>query len=241
MNIRSERFKEEWEYYKKDKGFSSIEQILKYTGNPMEYRIEDISRFKSGKKKLYEDDINFFAETFKIRKEYLLGIDSYRTSEDMVNAIKNKKDISFAFHQILVSLGYADLDMENDDYNGTFPENTRYFIEALKKELKDKKVTVIFDVNKDEYIAMHDSIYNSLILDVIDYIKFKMTRFFLKSEPVPSVILDDNSTPLHPKTSFKLKDGRTVEVEIRYTPTSQLNNETINNTFIITEHPPTID
>ena len=80
VQLSSERFREEWERLKKAKGNISVEKILESYVKDKEFPREYISRFKSGDKKLRDDDLKIFSELFGIRKEYLAGIDDYRTN-----------------------------------------------------------------------------------------------------------------------------------------------------------------
>lgn len=240
------RFKEEWELFKKENEYSSADQILEICIKKKKYSSSDISNFKSTKKKLQEEDIEIFSDLFGIRKEYLAGLDHYRTTKDKEIAVIKEKSLYMAFHHLLTVLGYADLETDASDYNFSFPSNTMVFLESLKDpslnegvsikdELQKENVSLILDVNKDKFIAMHDDVYKQIISEVTDFIEYKLSKIFVDSMSVPDVITDNATILRHPKTSLPLKDGMILDFEIKYTPTGELSDDTFNQTFQITE------
>jgi hypothetical protein len=55
---------------------------------------------------------------------------------------------------------------------------------------------------------------------------------------MPTVVMEDDSTLLHPSTSIKLKDGSSITCSIQYTPNSEYDNTSFQRAFSITEHKP---
>lgn len=181
-------------------------------------------------------DFERFSQLFKVRKEYLTGLDSFRTEADKINNEIANRNLFTAFHKIFVALGYADCLMDNIDYNLTFPSNTRAFIESIKDSLNEQHATLLCDVNADNLICLSKTEYESFITELTDFIEFKLAKLFMSKETltVPTVVLDDNSTLLHPKESISLKDGTTLTVDMEYTPTSELTDTTWANFIEIT-------
>lgn len=239
MNIIIDRFISELERYKKENAYSSIEKIIEVLENQYghHYNREDFSRFKSGQRKFKDVDLKRFSELFKVRKEYLSGLDNFRTEDDKIHAEKANRNLLSAFHKIFVALGYADCSMDNIDYNITFPSNTKAFIESIKVSLKEQHITLLCDVNADNLIYLSQTEYELFIAELTDFIEFKLTKLFMSKEvlAVPTVVLEDNSTLLHPNVSIPLKDGTTLLVDMKYTPTSELTDTTLANFIKITE------
>ncbi|MDD6035956.1 MAG: hypothetical protein PUC30_07165 [Lachnospiraceae bacterium] len=239
MDIIIERFSSELERYKIENGYSSVEKIIEVLGLQCEhyYNPEDFSRFKSGKRKFKDVDFERFSELFKVRKEYLSGLDNFRTEADKINAEVANRNLLAAFHKLFVALGYADCMMDNIDYNLTFPSNTRAFIESIKDSLDEQNATLLCDVNADNIICLSKNEYNIFLAELTDFIEFKLSRLFMSKEvlAVPTVVLEDNSTLLHPKESISLKDGTTLIVDMEYTPTSEFTDTTLANFISITE------
>lgn len=221
MSKSSERFSTEWENYKKEHNNISVEAIIKQLKSQKLYYRERFSKFKNGTAKLDNEDLAIFSSLFNIRQEYLAGIDDYRTNEDYYAARQREKGLFSGIHQILVALGYADTHMEDDDYNPTFPQNTYAFLESLKDSLSENNVSLICDVNADTYVSIPTSYYEQLLTDVVDYMVFKLDKLFTNASPMPTVVMEDDSTLLHPSTSIKLKDGSSITCRIQYTPNSE--------------------
>ena len=238
MSKSSERFTIEWEIYKKKNNYKSVEQIIEQVKSQKLYYREQISRFKSGKIQLGKDDIQIFSQLFGIREEYLAGIDDSRTIDDYFIFQQNRKGIFTGLHQILVALGYADTYMENDDYNPTFPQNTYAFLESLKESLSEKNTALVCDVNADTYVSISTQQYELFLNDIVDYITFKLNKLFTNAAPMPSVILEDDSTLLHPSTTIKLKDGTSLTCNIEYIPNAQYDKNSLEQAFSYTEHYP---
>ena len=238
MSKSSERFSTEWEKYKKEHNNISVESIIDQLKPQKQYYRERFSKFKNGSVKLNNEDLTIFSELFNIRQEYLAGIDDYRTNEDFWVARQREKGLFSGIHQILVALGYADTHMEEDDYNPTFPQNTYAFLESLKDSLDENNVSLICDVNADTYISIPTSYYEQMMTDIIDYMAFKLDRLFTNASPIPTVIMEDDSTLLHPSTTIRLKDGSSITVNIQYTPNSEYDTSSFQRAFSITEHSP---
>ena len=65
----------------------------------------------------------------------------------------------FMKRDIMINLGYADLEMGEADFkNPTFPPNTVHFLRSIKEEYAKMDepidVNVIVDVNKDKFISI---------------------------------------------------------------------------------------
>ncbi len=230
----AERFKKELKEYVKRCGFKSIDKALKANPNLAMIPRETVSRYCSGTRKIQPDTCEIFAKEFGVRPEYLFGIDDYRTEADRIIGEKKKKNIFCSFHNLLVEMGYADLSMETEDYNCTFPGNTVYFLNYIKqlKESSDEigNIEVLVDVNKDTFISISEDDYCDIVQDVIDYIGFRMNKYFAthQEEPVPDCILEDENhnekKAPHPVMRVRTKDGRECAIRRRYVPTSQLPN-----------------
>lgn len=238
MSVIEERFRIELERYKKENGYSSVEKIIEVLGQQCEhyYNPEDFSRFKNGKRKFREIDLERFSKLFEVRKEYLAGYDNFRTEFDKVNTEINNRNLLASFHKIFVALGYADCMMDSMDYNLTFPPNTKVFIESIKDSLNEQSITLLCDVNADNLIFLSKTEYESFIMELTDFIEFKLAKLFMSKESinVPSVILEDDSTLLHPNESIPLKDGTTLNFDAEYTPTSSFTDTTLTDFIEIT-------
>lgn len=230
MSITAQRFKAEWEYFQKSKNLKSVEKVLELVKDKKTYARENISRFKNGSKKLEDEDFEIFSNLFGVRKDYLAGISPYRTNMDETIEIQKRKNIRTSFRQILVALGYADLEMETEDFNFTFPSNTRGFIEFLKEsEINDK---VICDVNKDDYIIIDNDSYELLMHEIIEFIEFKISKFFAFAERIPDVVTEDGNPLLRPYGNIiHYKDGSSTDARIKYTPTANLTREALLDMF----------
>lgn len=55
---------------------------------------------------------------------------------------------------------------------------------------------------------------------------------------MPSVILENDSTLLHPSTTIKLKDGTSLTCNIEYIPNAQYDKNSLEQAFSYTEHYP---
>lgn len=232
--ISAERFSIELDRYKKQHNNCSVEKIIddisKLEGDHKEYYRELFSRFKNGQARLEEKDLNTFSQLFEVRKEYLAGIDDYRTEPELIEAIKYQKGLFTALHQILVAIGYADTYMEDNDYNCTFPENTKVFLENYKKNCS-KEITAICDVYEDLYIPISVNDYKQVLLDVVDYFGFKLSRLFTDALPIPDV------TGIRPITNIKLKDGSSVNMRQIYVPNCELDYNTLKESWKFEEIP----
>jgi hypothetical protein len=240
MDIIIDRFSNELERYKKENNYSSVEKIIEVLGQQCEhyYNPEDFSRFKSGKRKFKDIDFERFSQLFKVRKEYLSGLDCFRTEADKINAEIANRNLLAAFHKLFVALGYADCMMDNIDYNLTFPSNTKAFIESIKDSLNEQNASLLCDVNADELICLSKTEYELFIAELTDFIEFKLAKLFMSKETltVPTVVLEDDSTLLHPKETIPLKNGTALTVDMKYTPTSEFKDTILANYITITEH-----
>ena len=236
MSIVAQRFKEEWNYFQKTNNFKSVEKMLELIKDK-QYPREDISRFKSGKKTLNDEDLEIFSKLFNIRKDYLAGLSPYRTDEEVFLELQKRKKLQFAFHQVLVALGYADLQMEEDDYNITFPSNTREFIKVLQNsELDVENNTVICNVNNDTFVFLDNDSYKLFVSEIVDFIEFKMSKMFTYADTIPGVITEDEQPLLRPHNVVHFKDGTSTDFQIRYTPTSELTQDAVSDAFELTDN-----
>lgn len=239
MDIIIERFCNELKRFKEENGYSSVEKIIEVLGQQCEhyYNPEDFSRFKSGKRKFKDVDFERFSQLFKVRKEYLAGLDDFRTEVDKINEEIANRNLFSAFHKLFVALGYADCLMDNLDYNLTFPSNTRAFIENIKDSLIENHATLLCDVNANNLICLPEMEYERFIAELTDFIEFKLAKLFMSKETltVPTVVLEDNSTLLHPRETIHLKNGTELIVDMKYTPTSEFKDTTLDNYIAITE------
>ena len=251
VQLSSERFREEWERLKKAKGNISVEKILESYVKDKEFPREYISRFKSGDKKLRDDDLKIFSELFGIRKEYLAGIDDYRTEIDKKRDEQKKKDIFESFHKMLIALGYAELEMKESDYNITFPENTKLFIEALntdtsdaglsdlevvRRRLKNNEIHLFLNVKENKWVLVPKNDYYLLLQEVIDFINFKLSKLFFNAEEVPSMLRPDGTIPLGLHNYLPLIGGKYMDVQLGYVPNGSLTKEAIGEKIKITMH-----
>lgn len=238
MSITSERFSEELDAYKKNHNNISVEKIVDLLSPQKKYYRERFSKFRNGTVKLDEQDLDIFSNLFHIRKEYLAGIDNYRTIDDYDKAKQREKGLFAGLHQILVALGYADTYMDASDYNNTFPSNTRALLELLKNDLNKNKVSLICDVNADTYVSISTDYYEQLLNDVIDYLSFKLEKLFTNSSPLPTVVSDNSTTLLHPTTDIQLKDNTSITCNIKYVPNSEYDSSSLQQAISITKHKP---
>lgn len=176
MSKSSERFSVELAKYQKDHNNITYEKIIEKLAPQKRYPDSSyFSKFKSGAKKLRDDDLRIFSELFGIRREYLAGDDDYRMDEDFQKArkIAPEKGCFFSLlHQILVALGYADTYMKNSDYDDEFPKNTRDVLESLADELNEKNFSLIVNVSANTCIAISMFEYSQVFADILNYIKF---------------------------------------------------------------------
>lgn len=239
MDIRIERFCNELKRFKEENGYSSVEKIIEVLGQQCEhyYNPEDFSRFKSGKRQFKDKDLERFSQLFEVRKEYLAGLDDFRTEVDKINEEIANRNLFSAFHKLFVALGYADCLMDNIDYNLTFPSNTRVFIENIKDSLTENHTTLLCDVNANNLICLPETEYEQFIAELTDFIKFKLDRLFMSKGTltVPMVDLENNSTLLHPRETIPLKNGTDLIIDMKYTPTSEFKNTTLGTFIAITE------
>ena len=127
-------------------------------------------------------------------------------------------------------IGYADTYMEDNDYNCTFPENTKVFLENYKKNCS-KEITAICDVYEDLYIPISVNDYKQVLLDVVDYFGFKLSRLFTDALSIPDV------TGIRPITNIKLKDGSSVNMRQIYVPNCELDYNTLKESWKFEEIP----
>jgi len=221
MDITAKRFDAEWKAFQQRNKYHSVQETLDAITETIMLSREEISRYRNGKRTMTTETINIFSKLFGIRPEYLSGGDSYRTEADLMIAQKKKADIYSAIHNILILLGYADLHMDEGDYNNSFPSNTRAFLESLK-DLEQEGVNLLCDVNNDNYIPLNQERYDALIQEIISFIRFKFEYLFGNNEalPIPDCITEDGLPLLHPHTEIELKDGNLFEFDIQYTPTA---------------------
>ena len=85
-------------------------------------------------------------------------------------------------------------------------------------------------MNNDTYISLNQSTYDSLITEMIDFIKFKIESAFSRNiiSSVPDCVTEDGSVFLHPHTEIELKNGDILNFDLHYTPTA-LSDRTAKN------------
>ncbi len=222
----SEIFKKEWKAYKKSKNYSSNKDAVEKDDalGPFETQPETISRFCTGKRDLTDQNIEFFAKLFGIRTEYLSGKDNFRTDADKMLYESREKNLRNSFNNILKNLGYANLSCNGADYNVTFPENTKAYIEVLKQIFNEKdNFSAIFDVQNDLCVYMTTEYENQLINEILDFIKFKLEQLFNNhSEPIPQWIDGNGKRLQKAHIEIKLKDGSILRLDNPYTPSAQI-------------------
>ncbi len=236
MSLSSERFSAELSVYQKSHDNITIENLVDELMPQKKYYREAFTRFKNGKAKLKDDDLRIFSKLFNVRGEYLAGIDDYRTTEDRDNAQRKSKSLASALHQIILALGYADLEMEEKDYNPTFPLNTREFLEGCKEGLIERGVSLLCNVNEDTFVSVLQDYYAQFQTDIIEYIIFKLERLFANAKSIPTCVMEDESFLIHPSTTVKQKDGSSITINMRYTPNAYYDNSTLKKAFTLTEN-----
>lgn len=193
-------FGKEWERYKHENNFRSAQDAIDNTNSISTFAPETISRYCTGKRKIPAENLELFSELFGVRTEYLSGSDPYRTIEDKKLGEKKDDTIYSAFHTIISLLGYADFDMDDADYNETFPINTQLFMDNIKKDFQTNNISLIFDVNTNSFIALKNDEYDELIAEFVDFINFKIQRYF--AEPhrtftIPNCEIEDMENGVH--------------------------------------------
>ncbi|MCR5431551.1 MAG: hypothetical protein K6E95_03235 [Lachnospiraceae bacterium] len=172
-------FSEELSIFKKKNNIKSDEKFAEkcFKTGGLEYDRWAIANFRNGKRVPHDSEIVFFADLFEIRAEYLKGEDKYRTDEDLYSAdILNMQKESL-LHRLIVSLGFSDSIMEDEDFNSLFPSNTRLFIDKFKKHLSEEGRSddvLICDVNTNTFRLLPKEEYNILLNEIYSFINFKL-------------------------------------------------------------------
>lgn len=206
------RFTEEWDNYKKNSGYTSIDEILEYELIPKYgkycYQREYISRFKNGKKKLHDKDFEIFSELFSIRKEYLSGEDNYRTEKELNTYNEIRKRLYISFHQLLLCLGYTDGEFLDTDYNATFPENTKAWLESVQENFKMEHKIPLCNLYEDSYVEISDDTYAQLLKEFEEFILFKLNKVFEpeKTQDIPQLKSTYNTNLRKANIEFSSKD-----------------------------------
>ncbi|MBR1440018.1 MAG: helix-turn-helix transcriptional regulator [Lachnospiraceae bacterium] len=230
-------FKIEWKRFLKEHNYKSTEEALEKEEAlaPLKSQSSTISRFCSGSRPISSANLVLFANLFGVTEEYLAGASPYRTEQDLHLAIKKTENITHAIHTLLLNLGYADLYTEATDYNQTFPSNTQVFIENMKKDLADTDLNLLIDVQKDRFVPLSPEAQEYLINELTDFIQYRMSRLLTgpSSMDVPTCILEDGSTLLHPHEEIPLNDGNVLYFDSKYIPSAKLlNGETNGDTTL---------
>ncbi len=189
-----ERFKRELDHCKKLSGIKSNEVFAEQYSDLYGFKYDRwaIEAFYKGKREPSETEIENFSKMFGIRPEYLKGIDDYRTEEALDFSDMLKDQMESLFHKLIVSLGYSDSIMSSDDYNFTFPPNTKAFIENVKQKLEcdnRSKDILLCDVTNNKYRIISQEKYSALLSEIYDYMKFKVQNFMdpSKTHPIPFI------------------------------------------------------
>lgn len=214
--ITPQRFKDELKKFKAKNGIKSNEILLeKFDSQLSIYNREALSRFSSGTRRFHIEDIERFSQLFGIRTEYLSGLDHFRTEKDKKRHDDTLLVFEKSIHKILLCLGYADGFMEADDYNITFPENTKLFIENIKEVLNEQEYSILCSVANNTFITLSNEEYYKLLYEIMDFICFKFSSLFFKKETkIPDVITEDDNYHLHPNETIELKDGNTYTFDL---------------------------
>ena len=219
-------FSTEWRNFIKLHGFSGTAEAIEHTDELQGFinQPETIARFCSGRRPISEANIELFAKLFGVRPEYLSGKDPFRTEDDIAMNRKKEEDIARGLRIIFNNLGYVDLFAEKTDYNHTFPENTKAFIESLK-DLKEKNVNLLIDVENDRFVPISyddEAIFRS---EILGFIKYKLGQLFnARSEEVPECITESGEHLLSPHNEIELTDGSILSLDLPYVPTNLLLN-----------------
>lgn len=214
------RFTEEWDNYKTNGGYTSVDNILHSVISPKYphalYQREYISRFKNGTKKLHDEDFEIFSDLFGVRKEYLSGEDDYRTEEDLKAHIEKKKRLYLSFHQLLLCLGYTDGNLLDKDFNASFPENTKAWIDSVQDKFKKEEKIPLCNLYEDSYVEISNDSYAQLLQEFEDFISFKLHNLFTheKEQEIPQ-LKDVNGHKLR-KANIEFSDNHKNHDKIYY-------------------------
>lgn len=187
-------FTAELSNYKKENGIKSDDKFAEkcYESGGLEYDRWAIANFRTGNRVPHDSEIDFFAELFGVRPEYLKGKDRYRTESDLYNAdILNMQKESL-LHRLIVSLGYSDSIMEDEDFNTLFPSNTRLFIDEFKEHLAKEGRSddvLICNVEANTFRLLPKEEYSALLNEIYSFIRFKFNMIMddPKAQEIPFV------------------------------------------------------
>ncbi len=220
-------FSTEWRNFIKIHGFSGTAEAIEHTDELQGFinQPETIARFCSGRRPISEANIELFAKLFGVRPEYLSGKDPFRTEDDIAMNRKKEEDIARGLRIIFNNLGYVDLFTEKTDYNQTFPENTKAFIESLRDDLTKAKVNLLIDVQRNRYVPLSYENETLFINELLSFIQYKLGQLFnARSEEVPECITESGEHLLSPHNEIELTDGSILSLDLPYVPTNLLLN-----------------
>lgn len=137
-NISSKRFKEEIKRFGTQENFAESANIS----------IQLLNGILNKKKSLTEEKLLLFSEILKVRPEYLIGRDDFRTTRDKIlNEMNKPGEISETYKDLLIKLGYGLSYKETDDYLNpdVIITDQMSFKHTLSEEDFDKVMNEIFE------------------------------------------------------------------------------------------------
>lgn len=222
------RFRQEWKTFMRKNNYHSIinavnacNELKVFVSQP-----ETISKFCNGSRDLSKTNLELFSKLFSVREEYLSGKDNFRTDSDVEAYQLIKASNEKAIHRILMNLGYADLYTDNNDYNITFPDNIRAFIEDIKPKLNDTNTTVMIDVHRDLYVSLSDEYEKLLYDEFLNFISFRLEGVFRNySKEIPKVVKKDGTIIKNQNhQEIELVGGEKLIIDVPYLSTNTLLN-----------------
>lgn len=225
MKVSTKRFAEEWKRFKKKNKYKSNAQAVDECKDIIVAETT-ISRFCNGGRELTKENIKSFSKIFGVREAYLAGVDDYRTEEDLRKAVQWNMSMSMAFHRILVNLGYSDFLMEEDDYNFTFPSNTKAFILKMEELLKGKEEVVLCNVEEDTAVVVSYDEMEQTVSEILDFIEFKLHCLFRNASEIPQMCDDNGKELRRPRLEVPTLDGNKVKFHMKYLPTAIITEST---------------
>ena len=146
-------------YYSSDNKLSKTD-----LANSAGYSIEYIARLFSGERRISDEAAKNIAKALNVRKEYILCIDNYKTTEEFNSAINRINSITAAINSFSFDNNYLTSYTHIENNNNASSDDNCYKSRYLINTKEEKFVELSFD----EYIALCN--------EISDYINFKLER-----------------------------------------------------------------
>lgn len=134
------------------------------------YSIQTISYIENGKRGMSTEAARIFSKRLKVRMEYLLCEDNFKTYSDLImasEAIKKKENLIV---EVFTENGYLPMGVEGN----VIYEYTDYENQESGNIVSIDRYIILTPDNK--YVVCSECKYNDMIDDIIAYIKLKIER-----------------------------------------------------------------